>query len=123
MSPKREYLPEDQDLLSEMERIGPMSTGTALADQQRNINELQLKAVLRNRKTMSDFSRSTEQYSRALIIFAVLQILAATAQLGLAAIDDNGAHRGFHIVMGLTAAALVVLTFAVFNIISRSKSD
>lgn len=77
------YLKEDLDLINEMESIGPMSTGTALSEQQRKIDVIQIKSILRSRKTMIDLDQSNKKYSLVILLFAIIQIIIAGLQLVL----------------------------------------
>lgn len=81
MKKENQYLEEDRDLLDELDSIGPMSTGVALSEQQRKISVIQIKSVLRNTKTLVDLDKSNKKYTRALGLFALLQIVIATLQL------------------------------------------
>jgi len=80
---EKQYLSEDQDLLDELEKIGPMSTGTSLSEQQRKINVIQVKSILKSRKTMVDLDKSNKRYTKAILIFAMVQIFLAGLSLML----------------------------------------
>jgi len=58
---EEQYLPEDKDLLDEMEKIGPPSTGTSAMGQLNKLLSLQIKAMLRSRKaeTFQSMCRKT----------------------------------------------------------------
>lgn len=75
------YLPEDKDILDALEAIGPMSTGTALAEQQRRLQVLQVQATLRNRKTANNLEKTTIWYSIVIAVFAMIQIVIMFSQL------------------------------------------
>lgn len=83
-----EYLPEDQDLIDELAAIDDMSTGEALAKRERKISEIQIRAILRSRKTAVDVEKSTSKFSIILMAFAVVQILIAMGQLVYDFLDD-----------------------------------
>ena len=52
MNKKDTYLPEDQDLLEELESIG--APRDVFEGRVRQVNEIQIKAMLRSRKTTVD---------------------------------------------------------------------
>jgi len=79
----KKYLQEDEDLLSKLQEIGPVSTGQALSQQDRIISIIQIESILRNRKSMVDMDKSTTLYSKILGIFAIIQITIAGFQLVL----------------------------------------
>lgn len=96
---KKDYLLEDRDLIDELESIGPMSTGLALEEQKRKISEIQIKSILRNRKTSVEFNQATDKYTIILIAFAVIQIILTLLQLAVAASDlDNKTVGLFYII-------------------------
>ncbi len=72
-----QYLSEDEDLLAEVEKVGPPSTGMAEAGQMHQLASIQIRASLRNRKTAHDLDESMGRYSIILIIFALAQIIFA----------------------------------------------
>lgn len=78
---KMQYLEEDQDLLKELDSIGPLSTGLALEEQKKKIETIQIKALLRSRKAAKDTEVSTSRYSDILMVFAVIQVVVAWLQL------------------------------------------
>src|SRR3989344_6024364 len=91
--PKEEYLSEDQDLLKELEEVGPMSTGQALSEQQRKISIIEIKSILRNRKTASDSNESTAHFSTVLLFVALVQVVVALSQfLFETATSEHKAH-------------------------------
>ena len=80
MKKENQYLTEDQDLIDELNSIGIASTGQAFSQQQMKVDAIQIKATLRNRKSMSDMNKSTSRYSLILVIFAMVQIVIALSQ-------------------------------------------
>ncbi len=109
----KEYLPEDQDLLDELEKIGPMSTGIALAEQQRKINVIQIKSTLRHRKTTNDADKSARGYAFVVIVFTMVLFVVAISQL-LFDVETSD-----HWIIGLSVlflcAAFIVIIFKKFN--------
>lgn len=81
MDEKQSYLPEDKDLLETLEGIGPMSTGAALSEQQRKIDVIHIKALLRSRKAAADAGRSQDRVSLVLFVVAMVQVYIALSQL------------------------------------------
>jgi hypothetical protein len=70
-----QYLPEDKDILDELDAMGPATGAPVIASQKmQELASLQIKATLRNRKTAHDLDRSTSRYSLALIAFALAQL-------------------------------------------------
>jgi hypothetical protein len=49
-------------------------------EHEQNLASLQIKSILRNRKSMVDLDKSTSRYSLVLIIFAMIQIVIALSQ-------------------------------------------
>lgn len=107
-----EYLPEDQDLLDELEKIGPMSTGTALAEQQRKIKIIHVKALLRERKSAADVELSNKRFSVLIVAFTIVQIIVALCQFLLAVQTVD-----IWISIGITILLLVavIATFKLFD--------
>ena len=81
MSKENQYLPEDSDLIDDLNSIGEVSTGLALSKQQMKASEIQIKATLRNRKTMVDLDKSNKKYSIVILFFATIQFVVAGLQL------------------------------------------
>ena len=77
------YLEEDDDLLKELDSVGPMSTGMALSEQERKISAIQIRSILRNRKTASELDKSTSRYSRAVIALTFVLLVVALMQLAV----------------------------------------
>jgi hypothetical protein len=105
-NPDEQYLPEDKDLLSEVEAIGPASTGTGATTQSNKLIGIQIKAILRNRKTTQDLDASTRKYSFALIAFALAQLTLGVFQFTFEA--EYSDHRW----VGLVYVFLVVILIA-----------
>lgn len=82
---KNLYLPEDKDLLDELDSIGPMSSGFPLQEQKRKISTIQIKSILRNRKTAKDLDKSTTFFSLILMLFAAVQTIVVSLQFILQA--------------------------------------
>ncbi|HUC01914.1 MAG TPA: hypothetical protein VMA75_03340 [Candidatus Paceibacterota bacterium] len=74
------YLSEDQDLLGEIETIGPPSSGMVEEQKMHKLTILQIKAALRNRKTAHELDKSTRKYSLVLIAFALVQVIIGIYQ-------------------------------------------
>jgi len=76
---EKQYLSEDQDLLDELGKINPSND----YDQENNrkLNSIQIKSILRSRKTMVDLDKSNKRYTKALLIFVMAQILLAGLSL------------------------------------------
>ena len=78
---RQKYLLEDQDLIEELESIGSVSTGTALEEQKRKILVVEIKAILKSRKSTKDAEIANIQYSNAILFFAGIQVLLALTQV------------------------------------------
>jgi hypothetical protein len=104
-----QYLPEDQDLLGELEQIGPMSTGAALAEQKRKISEIQIESILRSRKTTADLSKSTDKYSIVLIAFAMAQIIIGFMQLALSVFPISSKTGGVLYIITVAVTIIFVM--------------
>jgi hypothetical protein len=107
------YLPEDQDLIDELSAIGPMSTGTALSEQQRKIQEIHIKALLRDRKSSVEVEHSNKRFSVIVVAFTIVQIIVALCQFLLAAQQGED----FFASLGLSFILFVgiIVTFKLFD--------
>ncbi len=74
------HLSEDQDLLNELEAIGPLSTGQALEEQKKRIQIVEIKAMLRSRKSFNEAEKSNTEVAVAVLALAVIQVLIAWFQ-------------------------------------------
>lgn len=72
------YLPEDKDILDELERAYPSGYRSMVGAEV--MSALQIKATLRTRKTYQDASITQERFSWVLLIFAMVQIGIALFQ-------------------------------------------
>lgn len=73
------YLYDDEELLDEIEIVGPQPTD--MEERKRRINIIQIKAILRSRKTMVELDHSNKKYSIVILFFAAVQIVIAGFQL------------------------------------------
>ncbi len=103
-----EYLREDQDLLDEIQRIGSMSTGQALSEQQRKIEIIQIKAILRQRKSMRECNVSTGYFSVAFFVLAFVQIVIGLSQLLFDAWTSDHLWKAGAVLL-LCCAAIILL--------------
>jgi hypothetical protein len=107
-----QYLPEDQDLLRDIEDVGETSIGSKWNKQQHRLNEIQIKATLRSRKTMEDFNQSTERYSYVLVFFAVVQAVVGICQLIFSFVTSNFKYVALNVGMfTILAIGLVIYYF------------
>jgi hypothetical protein len=100
---KNQYLKEDQDILDELNSIKPFYVGQ---DHQQNLASLQIKSILRNRKTMVNLDQSNKKYSRVIGLFAIIQIVIAGFALVLAI--KNSPDETFSIFIGLLFIIILV---------------
>ena len=77
---KKQYLTEDQDLVDELESANVRS-GHLIDVQNYKVDSIQIKSILRNRKTMVDLDKSNKKYTIAIGLFALVQIVIAGFQL------------------------------------------
>lgn len=103
--PEEQYLPADKDLLAEIEKIGPPSSGMAEDAKMHQLAALQIKATLRNRKTAKDLDESTSKYSFALIAFALAQLTLGVFQFTFEA--EFSEHKWVGIVYVLLVVILI----------------
>lgn len=82
---KKQYLPEDQDLIDQLEKIKEMTPGQTAEQHKKDLSSIQIKATLRSRKSMSNFDKSTTVFSKILIVFTIIQIIIALIQFSLSA--------------------------------------
>jgi hypothetical protein len=98
-----EYLKEDEDIVSQIE--GPNSL-----DMDFLLKRLQIKATLRNRKSLVDSSKETKVFSIVLITFALIQFVVALFQfLFSVVISDNKIYGIFSFVI------ICLFSWYVFN--------
>jgi hypothetical protein len=99
------YLPKDQELLNQFDRIDVRTTGMGLEKKKYEINRIQLESSLRNRKTMVDLDASNKRFSMAVIFIAVVQSLIALFQFGfdIAGSDTTINKVGGFILLGFLA--------------------
>ncbi|MEK7612931.1 MAG: hypothetical protein AAB449_02165 [Patescibacteria group bacterium] len=116
-----DYLSEDQDLLDELKTIGPMSTGTALSEQQRKIQEIHIKALLRERKSGKDVEQSNKGFSVIIVAFTIVQIIVALAQFLFAV--QTGENFWASLGISLLLFVGVVVTFKLFDPDKLLKND
>ncbi len=107
------YLPEDKDILDSLDTLGPMSTGTALSEQQRKLQELQIRATLRSRKTANSMSKSTTWYSIVLGIFAMIQIIIMASQFMFDAFTSD--HQWVALGVTVVCVGLILLILKHFD--------
>lgn len=73
----QKYLSEDNDLLDELDSIGPLSTGQALEEQKRRVQIVQIKTLLRSRKSAKDTEISNNHYSAVILLLTGIQVIVA----------------------------------------------
>ena len=115
---ENQYLSEDKDLLKELESIGPLSTGQALEEQKKQIQVIQIKALLRNRKSLDKFDKTTTRYTKILGVFALMQIIIALIQFTLDATSPENKWRGF-----LLMIPLAIIIFWIIKIMDKNLGD
>jgi len=86
---KDKYLPEDQDILKELESVEYDTSGMVLEKRKAIISKLQIKAMLRGRKQAADTDSSNKKFTIMLGAFALVQILIAGFQFALEAADSK----------------------------------
>jgi|ERR1035437_7610581 flagellar biosynthesis protein FliQ len=74
------YLDEDKDILGKLESVGPMSTGIALSEQNKKLASLQIKATLRNRKSLDRSDKMTRIFSLILVLLTLVLIAVSVFQ-------------------------------------------
>ena len=105
MEEKNEYLKEDEDLLRAIDAIGGPTTGMAEEMAMHRLAVLQIKAMLRNRKTANDLDNSTAKYSFALIAFALCQLALSIFQFLFDA--EFSEHPAVGVVYVVTVTGLI----------------
>lgn len=106
----KSYLEEDQDLIDRLKSIGPMSTGQAVDQQKYEISCIQIESTLRNRKSMDDYDKNTNSFSKVLGLFAIIQIVIAIMQFALDASDKK--WIGFGYIIALSGMIIWMLKVA-----------
>lgn len=99
---KENYLPEDYDLIDRLNKIGPMSTGLAADRQKQKMNSIQIEAILRSRKKMEEFDKSTTWFSKILGGLVLIQITIAVIQFGFEFLTTN------HFIVGIVLLMLLI---------------
>ena len=116
---KELYLPEDQDLLKELDSIGPLSTGQALEEQKKRIQVIQIKASLRNRKSFDKFDKETSTYTIILIVFAMVQIIVALGQFIFAA--SSGTNHWLSLLVVIAIVGMIIFILKKFDKLLKNK--
>lgn len=83
------YLEEDKDLLSKLDIIDQLFVGLPELKHSKMLAEIQIKSILRSRKTNHDMSESTTRFSIILISIGVVQIIYMGVQYALPFINDQ----------------------------------
>jgi hypothetical protein len=108
MTKEKLYLEEDEDLLDGMSSIGPLSTGLALEEQKRKIQEIQIKAQLRSRKQFAEYDKTTNKLSIILGVFALLQMVIALLQLLLQSAETKNKIMSIIVAIILPLSVFVI---------------
>lgn len=103
------HLPEDQDILSELEKVREPTAGIGESARMHKLAALQIEAVLRNRKTTEELNKSTARYSRALIAFAFAQLTLGLFQFIFD--TSTSTHAWIGAVYVVAAGILIVYIF------------
>jgi hypothetical protein len=112
------YLKEDEDLLDELESINMDTTGTELEKRKYQVNKIQIKSVLRNRKTAVDLDSSNKRFSLAVILIAIIQLLIALFQFTF---EVASASLTRNIIGGFIL--LMILAMVVFYLLKEFKNE
>ncbi len=111
------YLEEDKDLLAELdswELNKPTIGSIKLGELERKISTIQIKAILRNRKTASDLDKSTTRYSVGLIVLTAVLFVIALAQLSFDILTSD--HQLIGLIIMILCAAVTGFIFGKFNL-------
>ncbi|MFA7049644.1 MAG: hypothetical protein WC164_00820 [Patescibacteria group bacterium] len=104
---KDKYLKEDRDILKDL-------NNSYSVDATHLFRKLQIKSVLRNRKSLEDYSESTRKFSIVLFIVALIQVLVAISQLFFSVFSSEYKLFGLGVI--------VVLVFTVYFIVKELKN-
>jgi hypothetical protein len=109
-----QYLKEDQDILNSLDLIKPVYMDQ---EHQQNLASLQIKSILRSRKTMVDLDKSNKKLSTVFFFFTIIQTLVA----GLSFILEikNYPDQRFAVFVGLGFIAVLVWLYKISNKIFR----
>jgi hypothetical protein len=102
---KKKYLSEDTDLLETIEKMGNVVSN----ENQKILQELQIMATLRNRKSLDSLEKSTIWYTVILAIFALVQIIIMFLQFALDAFTSENKLIGAILVILCGASVLYVM--------------
>lgn len=117
---KQEYLLGDQNLITELESIGPLSTGQALEEQKRKIQVIQIKTLLKSRKSAKDTEISNINYSNVILIFAGVQVLFASFQFIQYSLGTNITSVKYFSVF--SSIFIIFFLFFFYKMIKKSKN-
>ena len=120
MDEKKEkpYLSEDEDLLHEIEAVGPSTSGVAEAEKMHKLIIIQIKATLRNKKVTRDLDVSTTRFSIVLASFAFVQVI-----LGIYGFMFS-AETSTHPYIGMFYIVIVgILIYVIYREISKLLAD
>ncbi len=103
------YLEEDNDILDQLEK----HAGTSV-DEKALISKLQIKAVLRNRKSLEDSSKETKGLTLVLMVIGFVQLIIAFCQLAL-----SNLILKYNIVSGILSLVIAGVMYWLFRIITK----
>lgn len=104
---KEQYLDDDKDLVERLNSVKPMLNVDRR--EQQEVNFIQIEAILRSRKSMDDFDRSTTRFSIILGVFAIIQIVIAFLQFTLSVLEFENKWIGYIFLVALTAMVVFII--------------
>ncbi|MFA5841130.1 MAG: hypothetical protein WC847_02580 [Candidatus Paceibacterota bacterium] len=109
MTQEEQYLPEDQELLDELEAINPLSTGQALEEQKKRIQVIEIKALLKSRKSADTFSKTTTRFSIIIAVFTLIQIVIASMQFTVSILSVENKLLGIFLAISFIVIILWII--------------
>lgn len=104
-----QYLEDDQKLLDELEGSDIFNPGINNDGLNKQLQIIQIKAILRSRKNMDSFDKSTARYSSILGVFAIIQIIVALMSFILQTTSTQNKWIGFIVTITLTVIIIWIL--------------
>ncbi len=115
---KEKYLEEDKDLLNEIDDMNIKMSPEVYSQEKRMriLQEIQIKSILRSRKTNSDMDKSTTRFSFVLIFVGLIQVAIAIVQF-LLVTTSNPYFTGWKSVIPIIFIFIVI--FMVYKAIKK----
>lgn len=117
---KKLYLEEDKDLIAELEAVTDLTDSLNIERQKQTLAKLQIKATLRNRRSIKEMDMATGKFSIVLVILALAQIVLGVLAFLFNVTTSSHLIIGFFLLVVFEVLLFYLLSFA-FNRIKRDE--